>query len=108
MQNRDSPYDPSLFKYTSGCFLFNEKLRLTARNVDFDVQTLQHAAEGSTGNKHGKVINMVKLAEGGFNHVFTLVHEDGSEMIAKILYHSTAPGYYAIASGAATLTFLRS
>jgi aminoglycoside phosphotransferase (APT) family kinase protein len=75
--------------------------------VEFNVAALQHAAEGAVGNKHGKVISISKLAEGGFNRVFTLGLEDGFELIAKIPYHIAVPRYYATASEAATLTFLR-
>lgn len=39
--------------------------------------------------------------------MFQLVSEEGFESIAKILYHSTVPEYFATASEAATLTFLR-
>ncbi|KAF2247950.1 hypothetical protein BU26DRAFT_519748 [Trematosphaeria pertusa] len=50
---------------------------------------------------------MRRLAEGGFNRVFILVLQDGFELIAKIPYHISRPEYYATASEAATLTFLR-
>ncbi|PVH92051.1 hypothetical protein DM02DRAFT_722216 [Periconia macrospinosa] len=98
----------SLFSYTSGRYLFNENLRLKERHVSFNVEALQRAAEASVGNKHGKVISTQKLAEGGFNRVFILKLQDGFEMIAKIPYHIARPEYYATASEAATLTFLRS
>ncbi|KAH9882738.1 hypothetical protein J1614_000103 [Plenodomus biglobosus] len=50
---------------------------------------------------------MSKLAEGGFNHVFTLTLEDGFEMIAKIPYHIAKLDQFATASEVATLEFLR-
>jgi hypothetical protein len=58
-------------------------------------------------NTHGKVVRSNKLAKGGFNRVITLTFQDGFEMIAKIPYHIEVPRYYATASEAATLTFLR-
>ncbi|KAH8723249.1 kinase-like domain-containing protein [Phaeosphaeriaceae sp. PMI808] len=58
-------------------------------------------------NKHGKVTSIKKLAEGGFNRVFIIVLESGFELIAKIPYHLTRPEYFATASEAATLSFLR-
>jgi hypothetical protein len=58
-------------------------------------------------NTHGKVVCSNKLAKGGFNRVITLTFQDGFEMIAKIPYHIVVPRYYATASEAATLTFLR-
>lgn len=98
----------TLCSYTSGRFLFHEKLRLEERHVEFNVTALKQAAEASLGKKHGKVIGMSKLSEGGFNRVLTLVLEDGFELIAKIPYHIAVPKYFATASEAATLTFLRS
>jgi aminoglycoside phosphotransferase (APT) family kinase protein len=100
--------DQALFSYTGGRYLFNEELRLKERHVEFNIVALQHIAEAAVDNKHGKVISISKLAEGGFNRVFTLVLEDGFELIAKIPYHIAVPKYYATASEAATLTFLRS
>jgi hypothetical protein len=80
---------------------------LKERYVRFNVEALQRAAEDSIGNTHGKVVSMKKLAEGGFNRVLVLELQDGFELIAKIPYHIARPEYFATASEAATLTFLR-
>jgi hypothetical protein len=98
----------SLFSYTSGRYLFNEKLRLREHYVEFNVEALKTAASASLAYQHGSVTNISKLAEGGFNRVFTLTMEDGFEVIAKIPYHIAVPEYFATASEAATLAFLRS
>ncbi|KAI8943383.1 hypothetical protein NX059_001397 [Plenodomus lindquistii] len=50
---------------------------------------------------------MTKLAEGGFNQVFTLRLEDGFDIIAKIPYHISKPDRFATASEVAPLEFLR-
>ncbi|EAT88561.1 hypothetical protein HBH56_242210 [Parastagonospora nodorum] len=97
----------SLFSYTAGRFLINEDMRMEERHVEFNDEALQRAAEASVGNKHGKVVSTKKLAEGGFNRVFVLKLQDGFELIAKIPYHIARPEYFATASEAATLTFLR-
>ncbi|RMZ75887.1 hypothetical protein DV738_g5227, partial [Chaetothyriales sp. CBS 135597] len=97
----------SLFSYTSGRYLYNETVRLEERHVEFDVEALHQAAEASLNHKHGKVIGMKKLAEGGFNRVFVLDFQTGFELIAKIPYRIAVPHYFATASEAATLTFLR-
>lgn len=99
-------YD-TLFSYTSGRFLFNEKCPLQERHVPFHVKALFKAAEHSLSKEHGKIVGISKLGEGGFNRVFDLVSEDVFESIAKILYHSAVPKYFATASEAATLTYLR-
>jgi aminoglycoside phosphotransferase (APT) family kinase protein len=88
--------------------LFNEELRLKERYVEFNVEASKAAASASLAHQHGSVTNIFKLGEGGFNRVFTLTMEDGFDVIAKIPYHIAVPEYFATASEAATLTFLRS
>ncbi|KAH7394510.1 kinase-like domain-containing protein [Pyrenochaeta sp. MPI-SDFR-AT-0127] len=97
----------NLFSYTSGRYLFNEDLRLKERYVRFNAEALLCVAEDSVDYKHGKVASISKLAEGGFNRVFVLRMQDGFEVIAKVPYHTIRPDYFATASEAATLTFLR-
>ena len=75
--------------------------------MKFNVEALQHVVETSVGKEHGRVVSMKKLAEGGFNRIFDLVLQDGFEVIAKIPYHIAKPDYFATASEAATLAFLR-
>lgn len=48
-----------------------------------------------------------KLAEGGFNRVFDISMKDGSSILARLLYPSTFPRCLAVASGVATLEFVR-
>ena len=103
----DTCENASLFSYTSGRYLYNESIRLGERHVEFDVKALHLAAEAALGQKHGKVISIKKLAEGGFNRAFLLELQNGFELIAKIPYNVSLPRYYATASEAATLTFLR-
>ena len=60
-------------------------------------------------NKNEKDITQFKkLAEGGFNRVFQVSMSDGSKLIARIPYPSTAPKFFAVASEVATMDFLRS
>lgn len=77
------------------------------RYIEFNIEALQRAAEDSVANKHGKIVSIRKLAEGGFNRVFVLKLQDDFELIAKIPYHIAQPSFFATASEAATLTFLR-
>ncbi|KAK2809204.1 hypothetical protein FQN50_004040 [Emmonsiellopsis sp. PD_5] len=95
-----------LFTYTSGRFLYNEQRRLEERRVNFDIAALKHAAEQHVGR--GKITNLRKLAEGGFNRVFLLTTEDGSQAVAKIPYRITVPKHYTTASEVATTDLLRS
>ncbi|WEW56252.1 hypothetical protein PRK78_001691 [Emydomyces testavorans] len=102
-----SPPNEHLFSYTSGRFLFNEKLRQKERYVRFNIEALKQLAAEHIQPSHGKVVNITKLAEGGFNRVFLLTLEDGFHAIAKIPYHIAVPQRYATASEAATLELLR-
>ncbi|KAK2812216.1 hypothetical protein FQN50_001574 [Emmonsiellopsis sp. PD_5] len=96
----------SLFSYTSGRFLYNESTRLRERYVEFNVAALKEAVTQHTG--HGKVVNLQKLSEGGFNRVFLARLEDNSQVIIKIPFDHSVPRTYATASEVATLAFLRS
>ncbi|CAG8935063.1 unnamed protein product [Penicillium salamii] len=103
-----SPEYRDLFGYTSGRFLYNEDLRLRERYVKFDYDGLLREAEKHIGLGHGHPIQMVKIAEGGFNRVFLLTMDDGFEVIIKIPYHIAGPKHYATASEAATMKYLHS
>lgn len=60
--------------YTSGRFLYNENLRRQERYVGFNVEAFKELAAQGIGPGHGKVTNITKFAEGGFNRVFLLTH----------------------------------
>ncbi|KMU86855.1 hypothetical protein CIHG_04795 [Coccidioides immitis H538.4] len=92
--------------YTSGRFLYNEQRRLEERRVNFNIAALKHAAEKHVGR--GKITNLRKLAEGGFNRVFLLTTEDGFQAVAKVPYMITVPKRYTTASEVATTDLLRS
>jgi aminoglycoside phosphotransferase (APT) family kinase protein len=96
------------YSYTSGRFIYNEQARLKERYVGFDVNELYGATHRAIGQQHGFVKQMIKLVEGGFNRVFLLRMKDGFKLIAKVPYYIAAPTFYATASEAATLTYLKS
>ncbi len=84
--------DKELFTYTSGRYLYNEKLRLAERHVHFDVPALKDIATDCVGRR--SVTRMEKLAEGGFSRVFLLTMDDGFEVIAKLPYSLTVPKHW--------------
>ncbi|GKZ29452.1 phosphotransferase enzyme [Aspergillus brasiliensis] len=57
---------------------------------------------------HGRVKNIVKLSEGGFNRVLLATMEDGLWAVIKIPYSISVPKTYATASEVTTRRFLRS
>ncbi|KAM5461786.1 hypothetical protein MferCBS49748_007070 [Microsporum ferrugineum] len=94
-----------LFTYTSGRYLYNEKLRLAERCVEINVDALKTIAAKAVGRDSATSIR--KLAEGGFNRVFLLTMNDGFEVIVKIPYLLAVPPKLTTESEVATLDFLR-
>ncbi|KAI0104819.1 kinase-like domain-containing protein [Nemania sp. FL0031] len=91
------------FRYTSGRWLWDEEARLRERYRRFNVQELQAAAAKSVGAE--KCVDMIKLAEGGFNKVFRLVMENGKAVIARIPNPNTGSPRWTTASEVATMDF---
>ena len=89
-------------------FSVNNDLRLVERKHDFNDSELRRLAAQSVGRTFQDVDTMEKLDEGGFNRIFLITMRDGFRMVARIPYPVTTPKYLAVASEAATLTFLRS
>jgi len=54
------------------------------------------------------VVLFKKFAEGGFNRVFQISMHEGSQLVARIPYPTTAPKCFAVASEVATMDSLRS
>ncbi|KAK2813972.1 hypothetical protein FQN50_000376 [Emmonsiellopsis sp. PD_5] len=98
--------DHELFSYTSGRYLYNEKLRLAERYIQFNIEALKRIAAQSVSRE--RVVHLRKLAEGGFNRVLSLTMEDGLEVIVKIPFSIAEPKRLATESEVATLDFLRS
>ena len=69
---------------------------------------MKEAAARALGQKIDNVEGFRKLAEGGFNRAFEITIEDGTKVIAKLPYASTAPKRLAVASEVATLDLVRS
>ncbi|KIY45791.1 hypothetical protein FISHEDRAFT_66846 [Fistulina hepatica ATCC 64428] len=97
-----------LFDYTSGRWVFNDALRHAERRLVFDVEGLRRLAAQSVRRSPADVVNLSKLAEGGFNRTFLITLRDDFQMVARIPYPATVPKYYAVASEVATMEFLRS
>ncbi|KAK6810576.1 hypothetical protein RU639_013675 [Aspergillus parasiticus] len=93
------------FRNTSRRWIFDETDRLNERYVKFRPRELQRIA--------GEVMqqddcpDIAKLAEGGFNKVFTLRATNGHEVIARIPTPIAGPARYTTASEVATMDFLR-
>ena len=106
LASTDSKANQDFLTYTSGRYLYNEKLRLDERHAEFDVVALKNITAKCVGRQ--RVAHMKKLAEGGFNRVFLLTMDNGLELIAKLPYSLTVPKHLTTKSEVATLDFLHS
>ncbi|KAJ2986726.1 hypothetical protein NUW58_g4892 [Xylaria curta] len=91
------------FRYTSGRWLWDEQARFRERYRLFDVHELQAVAARSV--RAEKCVDMVKLAEGGFNKVFRLTMDNGSTVVARIPNLNTGSPRWTTASEVATMDF---
>ncbi|KAL4783168.1 kinase-like domain-containing protein [Aspergillus varians] len=96
-----------LFEYTSGRWIYNEKMRLSERHGVFNVDALKSAAAQSIQRCDADIKYLSKLAEGRFNRVLQLTMVDDTQLLARLPYPSTRPKTLAVASEVATLAFLR-
>ena len=87
---------------------FNDALRHAERRLVLDVEGIRRLAAQSVGRNPADVVDISKLAEGGFNLTFLITLRDNFRMVTRIPYPATVPKYYAVASEVATMEFLRS
>ncbi len=82
-------------------------MRLAERRLSFNVNELKKAAASSVNKSESDVIDLRKMAEGGFNRVFEIAMKDGTSVVARLPYPSTLPRRLAVASEVATMGFVR-
>ncbi|KAL8679492.1 MAG: hypothetical protein Q9186_004215 [Xanthomendoza sp. 1 TL-2023] len=102
-QGTDWNSDESLFKYTSGRWLFNEAKQLAKRSSKFDMNTLARLAAESVGSHICS--DVVKLAESDLNKIYLMTTNDGKEVITKVPHTGLSGGI--IASEVATMDYVR-
>ncbi|CZT05294.1 uncharacterized protein RAG0_11465 [Rhynchosporium agropyri] len=95
----------SFFNYTSSSY--NEHLRLSERQLYFNIHELCHLIAKSVGLPYTDVVLIKKLAEGGSYRIFEATFRNGLKTIARLLYPCTIPHKYSVASEVATIEFLR-
>lgn len=74
--------EESLYRYTSGRWLWDEAAQFSRRFVRFNVAELAQIAARSVGAS--SCVEIKKVPEGNFNKAFLLTMDDGNEVIAKI------------------------
>src|SRR6266852_8860278 len=92
------------------CLMFsiNDVLRHAERRRVFNVDGLRRLAAESVDRSPDDIVDLKKLAEGGFNRTFLITMRGGFQMVARIPYPVTIPKYFAVASEVATMELLRS
>ena len=94
----------SLFRYTSGRWLWDEEQQLLDRYKVFNVEELQRVAAASV-EAHA-CLDIQKHGEGGYNKVFRLTMDNGMVVIARIPNPNARPAGYMTASEVATMDFV--
>lgn len=89
-------------------FSINDVLRRAERRRVFNVDGLCRLAAESVDRNPDDIVDLKKLAEGGFNRTFLITMRGGFQMVARIPYPATIPKYFAVASEVATMALLRS
>lgn len=99
-------HDPeSLYNYSAGRWLWNEKSQLARRRREFNVTELVHAAAPAVGSR--SCIKLIKLSEGTFNKAFLLTMDDGKEIVAKLPNPNAGYKHLTTASEVATMDYVR-
>ncbi|RDX44619.1 protein kinase subdomain-containing protein PKL/CAK/Fmp29 [Lentinus brumalis] len=75
----------NLFDYTYGRWLINDVLRHAERRHAFSVDGLRRLAAQSVDRSPDDIVDLVKLAEGGFNRTFLITMRDGFQMVAPTM-----------------------
>ncbi|KAJ7650751.1 protein kinase subdomain-containing protein PKL/CAK/Fmp29 [Roridomyces roridus] len=96
-----------LFEFTNGNYLVSSALRLAERKVVFNVAELSRLAAQSVNRSPDEVASVTKNCETVYDRTIIITMRDGFKMEAHIPYHCTLPRYFATASKAATMAFLR-
>lgn len=87
---------------------YNESRRLSERRLHFNVAELKKVAAACLNQPESNIKKFYKLSEGGFNRVFQVTMNDGSEILARLPYPLSQPRNLAMASEIATLDLVRS
>jgi len=88
--------------------MYNEQKRLKERERFFNVCALKRVAAEAVSRSFEDIVHFDKLGEGAANRAFIIRMRDGFSLVARIPYEVTAPRRLAVASEAATMTFLHS
>ncbi|KAH7397042.1 kinase-like domain-containing protein [Phaeosphaeria sp. MPI-PUGE-AT-0046c] len=101
----DLDYDQDLFNYTRGCFVCDNELERSQRQVRFNVNELARKAAEAVGAK--TCIKIAKYPDGMYNKSMLLTMDDGSRVVAKVPNPNAGRPHLTTASEVATMNFAR-
>ncbi|PWY89763.1 phosphotransferase enzyme family protein [Aspergillus heteromorphus CBS 117.55] len=97
--------EDSLYCYTAGRWIWNEKDQFSRRYVKFDLAELVRVAIQVTQSK--SCVQVKKLPEGNFSKVFLMTMDDNKEVIAKLPNPNAGRPHFTTASEVATMDYVR-
>ncbi|KAF8072086.1 phosphotransferase family protein [Lyophyllum atratum] len=101
------PQDPNLFfRHTAGRWLDDEALQQQKRYLAFDIEGLKAAAVAAVEGAKS-VTQITKLQEGSYSKAFSLMLDNGKEVIARLPTPHAGPAHLVTASEVATMEFAR-
>lgn len=96
--------DDSLFTFTRGRFIFNEKHEVAQRTIRFNMNELARIAASSVGAD--RCVHIQKCPDGLYNKAYVFRMEDGREVIGKVPNPNAGLPHYNTASEVATMDFV--
>ncbi|RMY56901.1 hypothetical protein D0865_03403 [Hortaea werneckii] len=100
-----SPLDGSLYNFSRGRFVCNERQEMAQRYVRFDTEKLGAAAASAIGS--ASCVNLEKYPDGMYNRAMLLTMCDGKQAVAKIPNPNSGRPHLTTASEVATMDFMR-
>ena len=86
---------------------YNEHLPRSERRLYFNINELCRVVAKSVRLPSTDIVRFTKIAEGGSYRIFEATFHGGLKVIERLLYPSTIPHEYGVASEVATMEFLR-
>lgn len=99
-----SPLDGSLYNFSRGRFVCNERQEMAQRYVRFDTEKLGAAAASAIGS--ASCVNLEKYPDGMYNRAMLLTMCDGKQAVAKIPNPNSGRPHLTTASEVATMDFV--
>lgn len=95
----------TIFTFTRGRFVQNEKFEMSLRQVRFNMNELSKIAANAMGFPFCTKVE--RYSDGMYNKSFLFTMQDGSQVVGKIPNPNAGRPYFTTASEVATMDFVR-